>query len=96
MVTSLTRNFPLEGGGLPAKNDVARMACGPFETAISPANVRRGFRDSGIFPLSLEVMLQKMVGAENSAHRPHWFGTTLFASLISMVIKIGFVTFFSI
>jgi hypothetical protein len=86
LYNAAVRDFPLEGGGLPVKDDVARMACGPFETAFSPANVRRVFRDSGIFLLSLEVMLQKMVGgAENRAHRQHWFGTTLFSSLISIV-----------
>ncbi|KAH7469213.1 MFS-type transporter clz9 [Phytophthora ramorum] len=62
LYNAAVRNFPLQGGGLPVKDDVARMACGPFETAFSSANVRRGFRDSGIFPLSLKVMLQKMVG----------------------------------
>ncbi|KAL4128645.1 hypothetical protein PRIC2_007629 [Phytophthora ramorum] len=62
LYNAAVRDFPLQGEGLPVKDDVARMACGPFETAFSSANVRRGFRDSGIFPLSLEVMLQKMVG----------------------------------
>ncbi|KAE8891606.1 hypothetical protein PF005_g24705 [Phytophthora fragariae] len=61
------KQFPLQGGGLPVKDDVAAMVRVPFESAFSPKNTKRGFTDSGIFPMSLEVMLQKMVGGAKGA-----------------------------
>ncbi|KAE8910077.1 hypothetical protein PF005_g8032 [Phytophthora fragariae] len=61
--------FPLDhSAALPVKDDVAGISKVPFETAFSVKNIKRDFRDTGIFPLSLEMMLNKMVGGKPAAN----------------------------
>ncbi|KAE9073477.1 hypothetical protein PF010_g25056 [Phytophthora fragariae] len=55
--------YPLShNAALPVKDDVGEISKVPFEAAFSVKNIKRGFRDTGIFPLSLDTMLNKMVG----------------------------------
>jgi hypothetical protein len=57
------QRYPLNNcGALPVKDNIAGMTHDAFVMAFSDKNIRRGFRDTGIYPLSLEVMLQKMGG----------------------------------
>ncbi|KAE9329540.1 hypothetical protein PF008_g15920 [Phytophthora fragariae] len=53
---------------LPVKDNLAGISKVPFETTFVVKNIKRGVRDTGIFPLSLEMMLNKMVGGKPAAN----------------------------
>jgi F0F1-type ATP synthase epsilon subunit len=55
--------FPLNNNGrLPTKNDIVALTVDPWQKAFTVENIRSGFRKTGIFPLSIEVMVAGVVG----------------------------------
>jgi len=56
--------FPLRhAGARPTKDDVAALVTIAWKSAMIPENVMGSFRCTGIFPLSVDKILNKIIGA---------------------------------
>jgi len=57
------KQYPIaHHGALPTKDNIAALTHEPFKNAFSTANIRKGFSSTGIYPLSLEVMMSGIIG----------------------------------
>ena len=55
--------FPLDNDGcLPTKGDVVALTVGPWRDSFTRENIQSAFKKAGIYPLSREVMLSKLIG----------------------------------
>ncbi|KAE8989650.1 hypothetical protein PR001_g21717 [Phytophthora rubi] len=54
--------YPLITGYLPTKDDIVRLTKLPFENALAAQNAISAFKNAGIYPLSVDIMLAGLVG----------------------------------
>ncbi|KAE9108577.1 hypothetical protein PF007_g12607 [Phytophthora fragariae] len=59
---------------MPIKDDIAGIASAPLIEACCAENATKGFKDAGLYPLSLDVMMKKIIGNKLTVRRdelPH-------------------------
>ncbi|KAE9116775.1 hypothetical protein PF005_g9599 [Phytophthora fragariae] len=72
---SAVKRFSIQNDGkMPIKDDIAGIASAPLIEACCAENATKGFKDAGLYPLSLDVMMKKIIGNKPTLRRdelPH-------------------------
>ncbi|KAE8876377.1 hypothetical protein PF005_g19301 [Phytophthora fragariae] len=60
---SAVKRFSIQHDGkMPIRDDTAGIASAPLIEACCAENATKGFKDAGLYPLSLDVMMKKIIG----------------------------------
>ncbi|KAE8897004.1 hypothetical protein PF003_g18919 [Phytophthora fragariae] len=72
---SAVKRFSIQNDGkMPIKDDIAGIASAPLIEACCAENATKGFKDAGLYPLSLDIMMKKIIGNKPTVRRdelPH-------------------------